>query len=201
MSIPYGDTGRTKQKARTRTAIVAATRKLLETGTMPTVEQAADEAGVSRATAYRYFPNQSDLLAASHSYIDAPSLVPPDAGPDAESRLTAVVERITQYVLDEEGPLRASLRVALERGGGRHEDLPLRQARRLLWVRDALDPLAGEMPDEELQRLAMAIAAVIGVETLIWLTDLAGLSKSEAVELMRWTAASLFKAARPTPGG
>ena len=48
MSIPYAETGRTGQKARTREAMVAATREWLAEGVTPTVEQAAERAA-SRA--------------------------------------------------------------------------------------------------------------------------------------------------------
>src|SRR4051794_3576256 len=42
MSTSYQTTGRTRQKARTRAALVAATRELLAEEVTPTVEQAAD---------------------------------------------------------------------------------------------------------------------------------------------------------------
>ena len=41
MTVPYEHTGRTRQKARTRAAMVDATRELLAEGMAPTVEQAA----------------------------------------------------------------------------------------------------------------------------------------------------------------
>jgi len=56
--------GRVNQKARTRMAIVAAARELIQTGqpvTMPAVAQAAL---VSEPTAYRYFPDLLSLLTA-----------------------------------------------------------------------------------------------------------------------------------------
>jgi AcrR family transcriptional regulator len=53
---------RANQKARTRAAIIAAAQELQRHGTAPTVEQAADQARVSRATAYRYFPTKEALL-------------------------------------------------------------------------------------------------------------------------------------------
>ena len=71
-------TGRTHQKARTRNALVDITRTLLASGRTPTVEEAAEAAGISRATAYRYFPNQRALLVAAHPEIDATSLLGDD---------------------------------------------------------------------------------------------------------------------------
>jgi hypothetical protein len=34
-----------------------------------------------------------------------------------------------------------------------------------------------------------------GIEALVWLTDIAGLSREEAVEVMRWSARALFEVA------
>src|SRR5215470_17085648 len=69
MAVPYEATGRTQQKSRTREGLVDATRELLAQGLTPKVEDAAQRAGISRTTAYRYFPNQRDLLMAAHPQI------------------------------------------------------------------------------------------------------------------------------------
>jgi hypothetical protein len=44
-----------------------------------------------------------------------------------------------------------------------------------------------------------AIGAVVGIEALVWLTDIAGLSRQQAVEVMRWSARSLLRAALAEP--
>jgi hypothetical protein len=41
------------------------------------------------------------------------------------------------------------------------------------------------MCQEDLHRLALAIRATLGIEVLVWLTDVAGQSRKEAVEIMR----------------
>lgn len=51
------------------------------------------------------------------------------------------------------------------------------------------------MPDAELRRLTLAIRSAVGIEALVWLTDVAGLSRKEAAELMRWSASALLDAA------
>ena len=93
MAIPYERTGRTHQKARTRNALVDITRTLLASGRTPTVEEAAEAAGISRATAYRYFPNQRALLVAAHPEIDATSVLGADPPADPEARLERVDPR------------------------------------------------------------------------------------------------------------
>ena len=67
VSTGYEESGRTAQKARTRNALLDAARDLLAlNGEVPTVEDAAAAASISRTTAYRYFPSQAALLAAAH---------------------------------------------------------------------------------------------------------------------------------------
>jgi AcrR family transcriptional regulator len=67
MSTRYEESGRTRQKQRTRNELIASARELIARGgAAPTVEQAAAAAAISRTTAYRYFPSQRALLAAAH---------------------------------------------------------------------------------------------------------------------------------------
>jgi AcrR family transcriptional regulator len=195
MSIPYEATGRTHQKARTRAALVDATRHLLSEGITPTVEQAADRARISRTTAYRYFTNQRALLIASYPELDAASLLDAGAPGDPVARLEIVVERITGQVLTHEPELRAMLRLSLETPSPDRDALPLRQGRAIRWIEDALAPLSARMPASEVHRLALAIRATVGIEALVWLTDIGGLSREEAADLMRSSARTLLRAA------
>jgi AcrR family transcriptional regulator len=194
MSIPYELTGRTDQKARTRAGMLAATRQLLADGVTPTVEQAAERAGVSRTTAYRYFLNQRALLIASYPELDAPSLLGSDAPADPAARLELVTEQIARQVIEQEPELRAMLRLSLEMPPPDQEALPLRQGRAIAWIEDALAPLRERLPKAELRRLVRAIRATLGIEALVWLTDVGGLSREEAVDLMRSSARTLLRA-------
>src|SRR5262245_12054774 len=139
MPIPYESSGRTKQKGRTRQALVEAARRLLAAGSTPTVEAAAEAAGISRTTAYRYFPNQRALLVAAHPEIQHRSLLPEPAPPDPYARLDLVLDEFLRITVEWEPQLRTSLRLSLEP----EADLPpLRQGRAIGWIEDALTPLA-----------------------------------------------------------
>ena len=190
MPVPYEATGRRDQKARTREALVAATRRLLADGVNPTVEQAAAEARISRTTAYRYFPSQRALLLAAHPEISQRSLLPADApADDVAARLDQVLVAFARVNLDWEPQLRTSLRLSLEPGA---EQPVLRQGRAIDWIEDALAPLRVSHPGVDVRRLAIAIRATTGIESLIWLTDIAGLSRADAVALMRDSAQALL---------
>jgi AcrR family transcriptional regulator len=193
MSIPYELTGRRHQKARTRDALIDATRELLAEGLTPTVEQAAAAASISRTTAYRYFPNQRALLLAAHPEIDAPSLLSEPAPEDADERFELVVQALTRLVVDTEPEQRTTLRLSLEPGAVDRQPLLLRQGRAIDWLQDALTPLRDHLPDGAMRRLVLATRAACGIEALVWLTDIAGLSREEAVEVMRWSAQALFR--------
>jgi AcrR family transcriptional regulator len=193
--VPYELTGRTHQKARTRAAMVEATRELLAEGISPTVEGAASRAAVSRTTAYRYFPNQRALLLASYPELDMPSLLDADAPADPTARLELVSESIARQVLEHEAELRAMLRLSLELPPPDSDALPLRQGRVIGWIEDALAPLAGRLPAAELRRLALAIRATLGIEALVWLTDVGRLSRDDAADLMRASARTLLRSA------
>jgi AcrR family transcriptional regulator len=195
MSISYETTGRTSQKARTRDALVGAARRLLAEGATPTVEQAATAASIARATAYRYFPNQRALLTATFPAIAESSLLGATPPADAEARLDMVVDAIARQALEHEPELRNMLRLSLEPDPAKRGDLPFRTGRRIVWVTDALAPLRDRLPEPQLQRLVHAIAAAVGIDALVWLTDIAGLPREEAVDVMRWSARALLHAA------
>jgi AcrR family transcriptional regulator len=195
MQVPYERSGRTAQKARTRTALIEAARELIAAGRNPTVEQAASAASISRTTAYRYFPNQRSLLVAAYPQIEARSLLEEDPPEEAEARFAQAADRLIAMTLELEREARTALRLSLDADAGETDELVLRRGRAIGWLAEALAPLRGEIPEEELRRLVLATRASCGIEALVWLTDVAGLSREKAAEVMRWSARALFQAA------
>jgi hypothetical protein len=204
MSRPYADVGRTGQKHRTLEALVAAARQLVASGATPTVDEAALVAGVARSTAYRYFPGQRELLAAAHPETARTSMLPDNPPEDVAERLDAVVREFTGMIIETEAQQRTMLRLSLEPADGQERALPLRQGRAIAWIAEALAPLQPELSDAEIRRLVLAIRSAIGIESLVWLTDVGGLSRDAAIASMRWTANALLNQALtqgPPPAG
>lgn len=199
VSTGYELNGRTHQKRRTRDALVTAARELVAHGETPTVEGAAELASVSRATAYRYFPNQRALLYAAHPETAATSLLPDDAPDDVAARLDLVMDVFLRMTVENEAQGRTMLRLSLEADPGERAQLPLRQGRGIGWIEDALAPLRADLSQAEVHRLAVAIRSATGIEAFVWLTDVAGLSREEAVEVQRGSARALLQAALPGP--
>lgn len=191
----YPDTGRAAQKRRTRDALVAAARELVAAGVTPTVEEAASKASISRTTAYRYFASQRALLAAAHPETATRSMLPQHASDDPAERLDAVIGAFTELVIRTEAQQRTMLRLSLQPDDADRGSLPRRQGRGIAWISEALEPLEHRLSPEQIHRLTLAIRSAVGIEALIWLTDVAGLPRSQAVEVMQWSAQALLRSA------
>jgi AcrR family transcriptional regulator len=195
VSTSYELEGRTHQKQRTRQALVDVAKNLVAQGMTPTVEEAAAGAAVSRATAYRYFPNQRALLAAAHPETGASSLLPANPPDDPQQRVALVVEAFTKIIAATEPQQRTMLHLSLVADDDERRSLPLRQGRAIGWLTEALEPAREHLGDDGVRRAALAIRTATGIEALIWLTDIAGLSRRQAIELMRWTASAICRTA------
>jgi AcrR family transcriptional regulator len=163
-------------------------------GITPTVEAAAAEAGISRTAAYRYFPNQQALVLGAHPETQRASLLPDPAPEDPAERLDLVMAEHLRTLLEWEPQLRATLWLSLDPGAGTAQ-LPLRQGRVIGWIEDALSPLHRTHPGLDTRRLAIAIRSATGIESLVWLVDVARLPREEAVAVLRDTARALLHTA------
>jgi hypothetical protein len=123
------------------------------------------------------------------------SLLGPDPPEDPLARLEIVAESLTRRIVEREPEYGAQLRLALEGEPAGGEILPLRRGRRIRWIEEALSPLSGRILEREVRRLVLGIGATLGIEALVWLTDLGGLSREEAVEVMRSNARMLLRSA------
>jgi hypothetical protein len=87
------------------------------------------------------------------------------------------------------------LRLSLDRDSADTAELPLRQGRAIRWFTEALEPVRPQLGDAGVRRLVLAIRSAVGIEALVWLVDVAGLSRREALKQMEWSARSLYRAA------
>jgi AcrR family transcriptional regulator len=190
---------RANQKARTRTAIIDAARRLRERGLAPTVAAAASDAKVSRATAYRYFPTQQALLielGAERLYEPIEKLLAEMTSPDVEERLVSLIDAYAEAFEHDEPRIRTALGVYQDTWLRAHRDGSatsprLRQGRRMRWLDTVLQPLA--LSDDRRQRLKTALALAIGSDSLIILKDVCGLSSTEAAATLRRAALALLR--------
>ncbi|TGY90734.1 TetR/AcrR family transcriptional regulator [Marinicauda algicola] len=190
---------RANQKRRTRRELLRAAARLISQGRKPSLEEIAEEALVSRATAYRYFPDLDALLLEATLDIAAPepdALFGPDAPADPVDRLVRVDAAFEAMMAENEPALRLMLAKSLERSVSAPDETPKRQNRRTPLIEAALAPLARDVPPERLGRLKAALALLVGTESFIVFSDVLGLDESEARAVKAWAFAALVEAAR-----
>jgi AcrR family transcriptional regulator len=192
------DQGRTRQKLRTRRQILAAASTLVAAGKTPTVEEAADAAGVSRRTAYRYFPAQRKLLTeATLEGLRAPMeamLAAAPTGPDAqdvEARVSALIDRMQSMAIRHEQLLRTMIHQTVLAHSSAAQ--PRRGVRRIDWIESALKPMRARVPARAYERLVSALALCGGIEALLVLRDIRGLPEADAVAVSRWAAQAMLR--------
>lgn len=192
--------GRFNQRARTRKDLLEAASRLMKHGRKPSLEDVAEAALVSRATAYRYFQNADTLLLEASLDVNIPGpdeFFAKDFPNDPVSRLESVDDALHQALETNETAFRMMLIQSLERGLQKEKqgDVPLRQNRRLPLIDAALSPALGHIRKSDLNRLRHALALVIGTEAFVVCKDVLRLSDAESRDVRHWTIRALLHAA------
>lgn len=196
---------RPNQRRRTRKDLLEAAARLAREGKTPSLEEIAEAALVSRATAYRYFPSVEALLleaALDVEFPDAEALFRDVRSSDPVERLERVEAAVDEMIGANEAPLRMMLANALQQvvRGEAQAGLPTRQDRRTPLIQAALAPARSELDPHGLAMLGKALALVIGTESMVVCKDVLQLSPSEARKVRRWAIGALVAAARAAPG-
>jgi AcrR family transcriptional regulator len=188
-------------RERTRTLLINAARDLLRSGSSVTVQAVAEHAGVSRATAYRYFnSNDGVVLQATLPMNDDPLADPewpyarPDPGADLPTRAAVLVRGLGEWAFDHEHELRAVLALSLGPNGSDHAASRGRLVNRGRWIATLLDDLPAEVSAAQRRRLAGALIPLFGADAVVWARDIAGLDRRHALDTLAWMAHTLVRA-------
>ena len=186
-------------RARTGRLMLETAIRLMQSGATPSVSEVAEAAGVSRATAYRYFPSQAALVGAVVDQGLGPILTWSSASEDPQRRVAELIGTGLPRLDAFEATFKAALKLSLEQWArdraGTLEEPAFKRGHRVDLLRDALKPLGGRLPPDKLDRLAQALSLVFGVEVLIVLKDIWGLDGQEAQSVAEWTANAVVRAA------
>jgi len=202
---PRRKPGRERQKHRTRTALLAAASRLVAEGKHPSVADVAEAADISRRTAYRYFPTQEQMLVEATLEALRPriestlaSARPGGPGERIEARLDRTVRLVQRETAANEALLRSMIRLTVEgpgeAAGAAAQQQPRRGYRRIRWIELALEPARAWLGPKKYRRLVAGLALCVGIEALLVLRDICGLSTEEAENVSRWVARALLDA-------
>lgn len=187
-------------RARTRRLMLDTAVSLMQAGRTPSVSDVAEAAGVSRATAYRYFPSQAALV---HAVVDAglgPILQWQSDATDAQTRMRDLLSLSMPRIAEFQATFRAALKLALEqwasrRAGTLGDEPPFKRGHRVDMLQKAIAPLRDQLGDARFERLAQALSLSYGLELLLVLQDIWGLDFDKAQDVAQWTAHALIRTA------
>lgn len=173
----------------------------MKQGRKPSLDDVAQEALVSRATAYRYFPTIDALLLEASLDVAVPEageLFRSGPGEDVVARLERLDTALHDMIVANETPLRMMLAHSLERSvrDGASGEVPARQNRRTPLIEAALAPARNQFKPAALKTLSRALAIVIGTEAMMVCKDVLQLSEPEARKVRRWMIRALVEAAK-----
>lgn len=194
--------GRWQQRRRTRKDLLLAASRLMKQGNKPSLEEVADEAQVSRATAYRYFPNVDALLAEASVDIAVPQaadIFNGDKTDDPVGRLDLVEAALHETIIENEVPLRLMLANSLEQRAKGTSDMPVRQDRRTPLIEAALAPSRAHFTPANFEKLTASLALIVGTEAMVVFRDVLQVDDGEAQKIKRWAIRALVDAAKKTP--
>jgi AcrR family transcriptional regulator len=191
---------RANQRYRTRKDLIDAAGRLMKNGHKPSLEEVAEAARVSRATAYRYFPNVGALLAEAPLDAGAPdweALFAGDGSIDPEERVDRAEAAMHRLVYDNEAAIRLMLSATLARaaGEGADETVPYRQNRRTPLIDAALAPARTRFKKASYGRLRAALAMIFGSESMVVFRDVLRLDETVARDVKSWAVRALVRAA------
>ena len=195
--------GRPNQRHRTRKELLNAAARLLKQGATPSMEEVAEAAMVSRATAYRYFPSLDALLmeAPLEGAVPEPeALFADQASSDPQERVDAAEAALHEMVYRNEAQLRRLLATSLNRSPAGDGAVPERQNRRTPLIEAALAPVKKRLGRAAYQRLCAALAVYFGPEAMVVFRDVLQLDEKEARKVKSWAVRALVRAASSESG-
>lgn len=192
--------GRPNQRRRTRKNLLEAAARLLKHGRKTSLEEVAEEALVSRATAYRYFPTVEALLVEASLDIATPGadeLFRNSSEADPVARVQLVDKVLHDVVLANEAALRTMLAHSLQNAAATLPDGEVlrRQNRRMPLIEAALKPTRQRFGARPLDTLSKALALIIGTEGMIVVKDVLQLDDADARRVKQWAIRALIEAA------
>ncbi len=171
--------------------------QMMRDGASPSVSDVAEHAGVSRSTAYRYFPTRAVMVQAVVGENLGPILEWQSDAEDPVDRMRSLIEESFPRIAANEPTFRAALRLSLERQDQSEngvENNEFTRGHRVELLGRALAPLADKCEDADLKRLSQALSMIFGIEALVVMKDFWGDDSKSAESVATWAAQALIEA-------
>ncbi len=191
----------TATRARTRRLLIETAMKMFDSGAFPSITEVAQEAQLSRATAYRYFPTQSALVSAIVTETLSPIKNWRPTKQDTGDRIDEMLGFAFPRMLEHEGTLRAALHLSLtqwaqSRSSERPEKEKLIRGNRKAMLQHVVEPLNQEMSPKMVERVIQSLSLVYGSEIFLVMKDIWGCDNVQLEDIGKWIAKAIVRQAR-----
>ncbi|CAJ4645727.1 TetR family transcriptional regulator [Burkholderia pseudomallei] len=183
-------------RTQTRELLLQTALSMLEQGWFPSITELANASGVSRATAYRYFPSQAALVSTVVDESLGPVLQWQPTSTSVEARVNELLDFAYPRMEQHEGALRAALQVALhqwanERARRAQDEPKYRRGNRRRLLTLAVEPMVRAGVDPAVaERLAQALSLLYGTEAMVVLKDIWGLDFRQFMNVIKWMSSA-----------
>ena len=184
--------GRTVQKLNTRGKILEAAHRLLQQNTSLSLETVAKEAGVSRATIYRYYSSTESLateLVLHLNVPDAQMLVDQQKSKPISNALLGIQDTYLDFILENESASRAFLGAILSATDTKLE----RGQNRLQTLRTYFEVAGKDLNPKLREKLTQVSVLLMGIESIIVSKDVCGLNDEQSKEMLQWVLKMVLK--------
>lgn len=186
--------GRVNQKLKTRAAILQSAKKLMAQKNIVSLEDVADEASISRATIYRYFPNVDILMTEASldiHHLSPEELIEEMGSLDFPERISFIQRYYNQLAQDHEILFRRYLSAVLAASSSSKKKV--RGARRKEALIKAITPFKGQLTKKERMNMVNIASILMGIDPLITAKDVCGLDTEEAKATLEWGLEMIMK--------
>ncbi len=185
MNEKYLHTGRKKQKLKTQQRILVSAQRFLNEGQDFTLEDVATQAGLSRATIYRYYSNVEvlSLEAGLDLNVQSPeSILRQLDGQSIQDMILSIQDYYNRFTLDNEAAFRKFLSVVISAD----EMEGRRGARRIRALKLAFEEIQVDLKPSDINKLTHVATLLMGIEAIIVTKDVCRLSDEDSLQSLKW---------------
>ncbi|WP_186278047.1 TetR/AcrR family transcriptional regulator [Gilliamella apicola] len=188
-------------KKRTYDRLIETAIEALDQGKEISITELSDRTGISRATAYRYFPTKTDLISAVVEQSLSLIFLWQSDKENVEDRINDFLAFAFPQMIKHEGTLRAALSLSLKQWADERSQLTektkkLVRGNRKEILSNLLQPIKEQLPDELYNKVIHSISIIYGSEIFMVLKDIWNFDNEQMITLSQWIAKAIINQAR-----